>query len=71
MELLSLAEIRTDEQNDGAKFYAIGNNGRKYSATYSKKFGGVMYFAIPYDVEILGYKRAYGTLEKLIAEYRQ
>ena len=53
--MLTLEQI-IDMDEDGAKFWAIGNNGRKYHATYSAKFK-VIFFAIPSEVEILGYER--------------
>lgn len=54
--MLSLEQI-IDMNEDGAKFIAIGNNGRKYNAVYSAEFK-VMFFAIPSEVKILGYERA-------------
>lgn len=53
--MLTLKQI-IDMNEDGAKFFAIGNNGRKYDAIYSSEFK-VMFFAIPSSVEILGYER--------------
>ena len=35
-------------------FYAIGNDGKKYTASYSEKYE-CMFFAIPASVEIVGY----------------
>lgn len=40
--------------NKDGEFYAIGNNGIKYNASYSSKYG-CMFFAIPSSVEIIGY----------------
>lgn len=46
-------EIRTEAEN-GAEFYAIGDNGEKYPATFSAEYmGGIMFFCIPADVQIL------------------
>lgn len=53
--MLTLEQI-IDMDEDGARFWAIGNNGRKYHATYSAKFK-VIFFTIPSEVEILGYER--------------
>lgn len=48
-------EIRTEAEN-GAEFYAIGDNGEKYPATFSAEYmGGIMFFCIPANVQILGY----------------
>lgn len=55
--MLSFEEIKATAQ-DGARFWAIGENGRKYSATYSAEhFGGVMFFCIPAEVKIVGYEQ--------------
>lgn len=40
--------------NKDGEFFAIGNNGKKYNASYSSKYG-CMFFAIPSNVEIVGY----------------
>lgn len=54
--MLSFDEIRATAQ-DGARFWAIGDNGRKYSATYSADFGGVMFFCIPAEIAVIGYEQ--------------
>lgn len=55
--MLSFEEIRATAQ-DGARFWAIGENGRKYSATYSAEhFGGTMFFCIPAEVKVIGYEQ--------------
>lgn len=53
--MLTLNQI-IDMNEDGAKFLAVDNNGKKYDAIYSAEFK-VMFFAIPSSVEILGYER--------------
>ena len=40
--------------NKDGDFYAIGSNGERYDASYNATFG-VMFFAIPESVEIIGY----------------
>ena len=40
--------------NKDGEFYAIGDNGKQYTASYSAKFEA-MFFAIPASVEIVGY----------------
>ena len=40
--------------NKDGKYYAIGDNGKQYSASYSAKFE-CMFFAIPSTVKIIGY----------------
>ena len=43
------------EVTEPGKYWAIGDNGRAYSATYTLKYGGVFFFCIPAAVKILGY----------------
>lgn len=51
-KMKNLAEIiATNKDGD---YYAIGNNGKQYTASYSAKFE-CMFFAIPASVEIIGY----------------
>lgn len=55
MEILELEEIKATAK-DGARYWAIGENGRKYPATFSAKyFGGVMFFCIPAEIKVIGY----------------
>lgn len=52
----TFAEIR-EQLQDGAKCWAIGSDGKRYEATYKTGYaGGVMFFAIPSTVEIIGYE---------------
>lgn len=53
--MLKESEISGDEMQGG--YFAIGDNGRAYRATYVNKHlpGGVFYFCIPASVKILGY----------------
>lgn len=52
--MMTFEEIKANGKN--GEFYAIGNDGRKYSASFCIEYaGGVMFFAIPSTVEILGY----------------
>lgn len=53
--MLTMDQI-IEMNEDGAKFWAIGNNGRKYHAIYDAKFK-VIFYAIPSEIEILGYER--------------
>ena len=48
----TLHEIKAT--NKDGSYYAIGSNGKRYEASYSAQFG-VMFFAIPDSVQILGY----------------
>ena len=41
-------------ENKNGEFYAIGNNGKQYTASYSAEYG-CMFFCIPSSVEIVGY----------------
>ena len=43
------------EVTEPGKYWAIGDNGRAYSATYILKYGGAFFFCIPAAVKILGY----------------
>ena len=52
-DMYSLPQIKTHIKQDG-EFYAVGDNGKKYKASYDSR-RKVMYFAIPSDVEIIGY----------------
>lgn len=54
--MMTFDEIRATAQ-DGARYWAIGENGRKYSATYSADFGGVMFFCIPAEIAVIGYEK--------------
>lgn len=53
--MLTLKQI-IEMNEDGAKFLAVGSNGRKYNAIYDAEFK-VMFFTIPSEVKILGYER--------------
>lgn len=50
--MLSFNEIKATNKN--GEFYAIGDNGKEYTASYNAKFE-CMFFAIPSTVEIVGY----------------
>lgn len=54
--MMTFDEIKATAQ-DGARYWAIGENGRKYSATYSADFGGVMFFCIPAEIAVIGYEK--------------
>ena len=43
------------EATEPGKYWAIGDNGRAYRATYTLKYDGVFFFCIPAAVNILGY----------------
>lgn len=53
--MLKPEEISGDEMQ--GEYFAIGNNGKAYHASYVNKYlpGGVFYFCIPQGVEVLGY----------------
>ena len=58
--ILSISKLLTWEEinrtaEDGARYWAIGENGHKYSSVYTTKQGGNMFFCIPAEVKILGY----------------
>lgn len=53
----TLEQIKGNEIN-GASYWAIAENGRKYKATYSNEyFGGIMFFCIPDGIKIIGYEK--------------
>lgn len=54
--MLTFEEIRKNQKED-KEYIAIGNNGKKYSASWVVKYPA-MFFCIPSTVEILGYKEA-------------
>lgn len=37
------------------EYFAITKSGKKYDATFTNDYGGVMFFCIPYDEIIIGY----------------
>lgn len=43
-----------EEINKSGDYYAISTDGKKYEATYCADLG-IMFFAIPSTVEIVGY----------------
>lgn len=43
-----------NEITKSGEYYAIGNNGKKYEATYCSDLG-CMFFCVPSTVEIIGY----------------
>ena len=45
------------EVTEPGKYWAIGDNGRAYSATYTLKYGGVFFFCIPAAVKSWGMYR--------------
>lgn len=53
--ILKPEEIKGNEMQ--GEYFAIGDNGKAYHATYVNKYilGGVFYFCIPENVKILGY----------------
>ena len=53
--MLKESEINGDEMQ--GNYFAIGDNGKAYQASYVNKYlpGGVFYICIPEDVKILGY----------------
>ena len=53
LDMYSLPQVRVNFKDD-AEFYAIGDNGKQYKSSYDAK-RKVMYFAIPEDVEVVGY----------------
>lgn len=40
---------------DKSEWLAIGDNGKEYNATYTTKYGGVMFFCIPSHIKVIGY----------------
>lgn len=54
--MLTFEDIKATAQ-DGAKYWAIGENGRRYPVTYSTEyFGGILFCCIPAEIEIIGYE---------------
>ena len=41
--------------NKKGEYLAVGSNGKLYNAHYTTEYGGVMFFCIPAEVDILGY----------------
>lgn len=58
-DLWSFEDVKK-EAFDESKWLAIGDNGKDYRATYTTKYGGVMFFCIPSDVNIIGYLKVIG-----------
>lgn len=54
--MITIDEIK-GKAVDGEKFFAIGDNGKKYTAVYDAEFQ-VMFFCIPDTVKIVGYIHA-------------
>ncbi len=63
-------EIKAQGKN--GEYYAIGDNGKQYEASFCTEYGngGIMFFAIPSTVKILGYITRI-TAEQLKAEFLQ
>lgn len=67
-EILENEQILSFEEVKGvalstSKWIAIGNDGKEYEATFIRNYycpNGIMYFAIPSTVTILGYKAVEG-----------
>ena len=53
MKLIKTFDQIATENKDG-KYIALGNNGKKYDASYSSQFG-CMFFCIPQTVKVVGY----------------
>jgi len=53
--MLKESEINGDEMQ--GNYFAIGDNGKAYQASYVNKYlpGGTFFFCIPASVKILGY----------------
>ena len=50
----TLEEIR--EAKASGNYYAVSRRGKKYEAAYTTEYGGVMFFCIPREEEIIGYE---------------
>ena len=53
MKLIKSFE-QIQKENKDAEFYALGNNGKRYNASYSTRFE-CMFFCIPNSVRVVGY----------------
>lgn len=65
-KMYTLDEIRA--ANDSGNYYAITESGRKYEASYTTEYGGVMFFCIPSTEKIIGYKRRTVFLDNIHRE---
>lgn len=56
MNLISFSEIAKSGENN-SEWFAVGDDGKQYAASYVRDYlpDGVMFFAIPSTVKILGY----------------
>ena len=53
-KMKTLEEIR--EAKASGNYYAVSRRGKKYEAAYTTEYGGVMFFCIPREEEIIGYE---------------
>ena len=53
-KLYSFEEVKKLSE-DNSEWLAICDNGKKYHATYTTNYGGVMFFCIPDTVRVIGY----------------
>ena len=53
-KMKTLEEIR--EAKASGNYYAVSRRGKKYEAAYTTDYGGVMFFCIPCEEEIIGYE---------------
>ena len=58
-DIKGLRVLTSDEVEKPGDYWALGDNGRSYRASYTDKYmetlGGVFFFAIPAEVKIIGY----------------
>lgn len=59
----TLEEIR--EAKASGNYYAVSRRGKKYEAAYTTEYGGVMFFCIPREEEIIGYEERGGKMETI------
>lgn len=52
--MLTFEQIK--ENSKTGEYYAITATGRRYEATYTTDYGGVMFFCVPGDEAIIGYE---------------
>ena len=53
-KMKTLEKIR--EAKASGNYYAVSRRGKKYEAAYTTDYGGVMFFCIPREEEIIGYE---------------
>lgn len=48
--------LTINELQDGREYWLVCNNGKRYKGTYTEKYGGVVFTAIPAELNVIGYE---------------